>query len=51
VNRVVDGQPLQCSGRDHLMSLAMVQACILSAREDRCVRIDSVLPLNSGSFA
>lgn len=44
VDTVVDGQPLQCSGRDHLQSLAMVQACILSSREHRCVSIASVLP-------
>jgi predicted dehydrogenase len=47
VDSVVDGQPLQCSGRDHLMSLAMVQACALSSRESRCVTIDSVLPQKS----
>jgi predicted dehydrogenase len=29
---VVDGLPLQCSGRDHLRSLAMVEACIQSSR-------------------
>lgn len=28
---------LQCSGRDHLKSLRMVQACIVSAREGRAV--------------
>lgn len=47
VDSVVDGQPLQCSGRDHLISLAMVQACNLSSRENRCVTIDSVLPQKS----
>src|SRR5690606_22329148 len=47
VDSVVDGQPLQCSGRDHLMSLAMVQACSLSSREARCVSIDTVLPQKS----
>jgi predicted dehydrogenase len=44
VNAVVDGAPLQCSGRDHLMSLAMVQACVVSSREARTVTISSVLP-------
>lgn len=42
--------PLPCSGRDHLMSLAMVQACAISSRESRCVQIASVLPQNSGGF-
>lgn len=47
---VLDGKPIQCSGRDHVMSLAMVYACVLSSREDRCVSISSVLPQNfSGS--
>jgi predicted dehydrogenase len=41
---VLDGAPLECSGRDHVMSLAMVQACALSSRENRSVTIDSVLP-------
>jgi predicted dehydrogenase len=50
VDTVVDAQPLQCSGRDHLTSLAMVQACILSSRELRCVTIDSVLPQKSSDF-
>ncbi len=47
---VIDGKPLQCSGRDHVMSLAMVYACVLSSREDRCVQINSVLPRNLGGF-
>lgn len=44
IDTVADGKPLQCSGRDHLMSLAMVQACIVSSREERCVQIADVLP-------
>lgn len=44
VDTVVEGQPLQCGGSDHLLSLAMVQACILSSREARCVPIAEVLP-------
>lgn len=43
VDTVVEGKPLQCSGRDHLMSLAMVEACALSSREARSVTIASVL--------
>jgi len=50
VDAIVDGKPLQCSGRDHLMSLAMVQACALSSREGRTVEIASVLPQESGSY-
>lgn len=44
LDTVLDGAPLQCSGRDHLMSLAMVQACALSSREACAVPISSVLP-------
>jgi predicted dehydrogenase len=47
LNSVIDGKPLECSGRDHLMSLAMVQACVVSSRENRSVSIASVLPLQS----
>jgi predicted dehydrogenase len=49
VDTVVDGKPLQCSGRDHLMSLAMVEACALSSREKRSVGIASLLPQFMGS--
>jgi hypothetical protein len=41
---VLDGKPLQCSGRDHLISLAMVAACDISSREGRLVRINELLP-------
>ena len=41
---VLDDEPLQCSGRDHLMSLAMVQACIESSRTHTTIRISDVLP-------
>lgn len=34
--------PLECSGRDHLMSLAMLEACIASSREGRAVRIAEI---------
>lgn len=43
VEHVVDGAELQCSGRDHLMSLAMLQACIESSATGRGVEIDDVL--------
>jgi predicted dehydrogenase len=44
LDTVIEGAPLQCSGRDHLLSLAMVQACALSSREARGVTIASILP-------
>jgi predicted dehydrogenase len=34
------GAPIECSGKDHLGSLAMVEACIQSAREGRRIKID-----------
>jgi predicted dehydrogenase len=51
VATVLDGAPLHCSGRDHLTSLAMVQACALSSREARCVSIAEILQPDSGSLA
>jgi predicted dehydrogenase len=33
VDAVVEEQPLPCSGRDHLRSLAMIDACVRSSRE------------------
>ena len=44
VNHVVDGAELECSGRDHLMSLAMLQACIQSSATNTGVFIRDVLP-------
>lgn len=41
--RALRGAPLECSGRDHLRSLAMVEACILSAREGGRVEIPPLL--------
>ncbi|MFC1960673.1 Gfo/Idh/MocA family protein [Chloroflexota bacterium] len=43
VNTIADDQPLQCSGRDHLISLAMVEACIKSQQEARVVGIKEVM--------
>ena len=37
------GKPLECSGRDHLKSLAMVEACIVSSREARAVELAPLL--------
>jgi len=44
LDHVLDGQPLQCSGRDHLMSLAMLEACIQSSRHRTTINILDVLP-------
>ena len=44
VAHVLDGADLQCSGRDHLMSLAMLQACIESSASGSGVLIADVLP-------
>ena len=44
VAHVVDGAELQCSGRDHLMSLAMLEACIQSSASGNGLAIDEVLP-------
>ena len=44
LDTVLENQPLQCSGRDHVSSLAMLEACIVSCREGRRVTIEEVLP-------
>lgn len=44
LDTVLDSAPLQCSGRDHLLSLAMLQACIVSCQQQRAVAIHEVLP-------
>jgi predicted dehydrogenase len=43
VDSVVNAKPLPCSGRDHILSLAMVEACALSAARRQPVSIASVL--------
>lgn len=43
LRHILDGETLQCSGRDHLMSLAMVEACIQSSRQNARVDILDVL--------
>lgn len=43
LDTVLDGKPIQCSGRDHLMSLAMLEACITSSEEGRQARIDEFI--------
>jgi predicted dehydrogenase len=42
LDTVLDGAPLQCSGADHLRSLAMLEACVISSRERRSVEFSSV---------
>ena len=44
VDHVLEGAGLQCSGRDHLLSLAMLQACIESSATGRGADIADVLP-------
>ena len=44
IEHVVDGAALQCSGRDHLMSLAMLEACIQSSASGHGVHIRDILP-------
>lgn len=43
LNHVLDGAALECSGRDHLVSLAMVEACALSSRQKRSVLLAEIL--------
>ena len=43
LDHVLDGAPLQCSGRDHVMSLAMLEACIQSSAKGSGVLIRDVL--------
>jgi predicted dehydrogenase len=43
VASVVNASPLPCSGRDHILSLAMVEACALSSARRQPVSIASVL--------
>lgn len=43
LDTVINGAPLECSGRDHLRSLAMVEACVRSSQTGQTVTIDSVL--------
>lgn len=43
VASLCDAAPLECSARDHLSSLAMVEACIRSSRDRRVVDVRDVL--------
>lgn len=44
VGHVLASEPLECSGRDHLVSLAMLVACIQSSQTGAAVAIADVLP-------
>ncbi|UCH26074.1 MAG: Gfo/Idh/MocA family oxidoreductase [Trueperaceae bacterium] len=48
VKSVVGGEPLECSGRDHLKSLAMVEACITSSETGRAVDVRAILERLTG---
>lgn len=41
---ILDDAPLECSGRDHLISLAMLEACIQSNTQRCGILIDDILP-------
>ncbi len=43
LDTLLEGAPLQCSGEDHLRSLAMLEACIASGKEGRAVQMESIL--------
>jgi predicted dehydrogenase len=43
VDTVAHGRPLMCSGRDHVMSLAMVEACALASQTGQSVTIADIL--------
>lgn len=43
ISHISDGAPLQCSGRDHLQSLAMLEACIQSSNTRQGVNVDDIL--------
>ncbi|MGB7339727.1 MAG: Gfo/Idh/MocA family oxidoreductase [Phototrophicaceae bacterium] len=43
LTHVLDGKPLECSGRDHLHSLAMLEACIQSSVHHQVIHVDDLL--------
>ncbi len=42
VDHVLDGTALECSGRDHLMSLAMLEACVRSSEQKSAVDVGGI---------
>ncbi len=43
LRHVREGEPLACSGHDHLRSLAMVEACVTASADDRVVDVSELL--------
>ena len=43
VNTVLHGHPLEASGKDHLHSLAMIEACIRSSEQGRAIEMSTIL--------
>lgn len=41
-DHLLRGQPLEASGRDHLNSLAMIEACIRSSRDGKAVDVSAI---------
>ena len=51
LDHVLDGNHIQCSGRDHLHSLAMLEACIQSSANHQVIHVDDLLDnLYSGIY-
>lgn len=48
VDHALEGAALECSGRDHLMSLAMLEACIRSSEQKSVADVRGILPAMSG---
>ncbi len=48
VTHVLDGAALECSGHDHLMSLAMLEACIRSSEQNSAVNVRDIASAMSG---
>lgn len=43
VAHLLDGQPLECSGEDHLRSIAMIEACVRSNVNGQPVSVSAIL--------
>lgn len=43
VAHVLDGAPIECSGEDHLRSLAMIEACVRSSATGKPVSVPAIL--------
>lgn len=49
VNAVIGQGPLECTARDHLESLAMVEACVRSSADNRVVAMSEVRAWDGGA--